>query len=426
MENNLSEPDKTAPPQQNAPRTVSDVWANNGKAEPPLRRLFTRPLLQRPYWVAAVILMLGVISFLIWRGVRAEPTQEESATVAPAFVNVATAHRETVADTVRIEAEFRPYAEDELRVKVSGYLTNISVDFGDRVKKGQLLAEIEVPELQNDLDRAKAAEAKAKADHRQAELEYTRLSGVQKAHPNVTLVPQQDLDNSEAKNLATAAAIDVSKAERQKLQTMMSYTRVCAPYDGVITKRYADPGALIQAGTSSDTQTMALVRISDNYLLRLDFPVQLAYVKDIKEGGPVEAEVESLGGKKFAGKISRFTRKVDLDTRKMWTEVEVPNPNLEIVPGMYAIVYLQVNQHQNALTVPIQAVAGSQRSASVYLVDANNQVQERSIKLGIETPYKWEVLDGLNDGDRVIVGNRSELKPGQRVEPKPWAELTLK
>jgi RND family efflux transporter MFP subunit len=381
---------------------------------------------KRAFWGIGTVLLVGGAGLLIWRGVRAEGTPKEITTLSPAVVNVATAQRETVADTVRIEAEFRPYVEDDLRVKVSGYLTNITVDIGDRVKKGQLLAEIEVPELQNELDHAKATEAKAKADHRQAELEYTRLLGVQRANPKVNLVSQQDLDNAEAKSLSSDAAIAAATAERKRLETMMAYMRVYAPYDGVITKRYADPGALIQAGTASDTQSMALVRISDNYLLRLDFPVSVLWVKDIKEGTPVDVEVESLEGKKFTGKVARFTRKVEMDTRKMWSEVEVPNPDLEIVPGMYAIVSIKANQHTNALTVPIQAVSSDQRRPTVLLVDKNNQVQERSVKLGIETPYRWEVLEGLTDGDRVIIGDRSQIKRGQKVETKPWPELTLK
>jgi RND family efflux transporter MFP subunit len=330
-----------------------------------------------------------------------------------------------VADAVRFDAEFRPFVEDELRAKISGYLTNITVDFGDKVKQGQLLAELLVPELKSELDRAVAAQKKAEADHYQADLEYTRLRQVQKDHPNVTLVPQQDLDNAEAKDRATDAAIAAAKADVEKYQTLVGYTKIYAPYGGVITRRYADPGALIQAGISSDTQSLPLVRISDNYLLRLDFPVSLQWVREIKEGTPVDVEVESLGGKKFTGTIKRFTRRVETDTRKMLSEVEVPNPDLEIVPGMYAVVIVKVNQHSNALTVPLQAVSvSSQGRSSVYLVNSNDEIEDRPVTLGVETPFKWEILEGLKDGDRVIIGNRSELRPGQKVEPKPWMELS--
>ena len=145
----------------------------------------------------------------------------------------------------------------------------------------------------------------------------------------------------------------------------MAYTQITAPFDGVITKRYADPGALIQAGTASDTQSMPLVRVSDNYRLRLDFPVSVAYVKDIHVGDPVEVRVESLGGKTFTGIITRTTRKVDEDTRTMITEIEVPNPKLELVPGMYATVVLKVERRPQALAIPTEAVPAGQEDQRV-------------------------------------------------------------
>ena len=127
-----------------------------------------------------------------------------------------------------------------------------------------------------------------------------------------------------------------------KFNTLVAYTHIIAPFDGVITKRYADPGALIQAGTASDTQSLPLVRVSDNYRLRLDFPVSVAYVKDIHVGDPVDVVVGSLDGKSFTGIITRTTDRVDEQTRTMIAEIEVPNPDLKLVPGMYATVVLKV------------------------------------------------------------------------------------
>jgi RND family efflux transporter MFP subunit len=197
---------------------------------------------------------------------------------------------------------------------------------------------------------------------------------------------------------------------------MVGYTRITAPFDGVITRRYADPGALIQAGIASDTQAMPLVRLSDNYRLRLDFQVSVDYVKDIRPGDPVEVRVDSLGGKMFTGKISRWTHQVDQSTRTMTTELEVENPKLEIVPGMYATVVLKVEQHPQALAIPIEAVAPGGRLACV--VNSRNEVEERNITLGLETPTRYEVLSGLNDGDLVMLGNPGQLKPGQKVAVK--------
>ena len=159
------------------------------------------------------------------------------------------------------------------------------------------------------------------------------------------------------------------------------------------------------------------MRLSDNYRLRLDFPVSVAYVKDVRIGAPVEVRVESLVGKTFVGTISRCTQKVDEDTRTMITEIEVPNPDLELVPGMYATLVLKVQRHPQALTVPVEAVSTGRRP-TVYLVNNEQQIEERSVTLGLETPDQYEVLAGLKEGDLVMIGNRSQVHPGQKVEAK--------
>jgi RND family efflux transporter MFP subunit len=199
---------------------------------------------------------------------------------------------------------------------------------------------------------------------------------------------------------------------------LINYTRITAPFDGIITRRYADPGSLIQAGTSSDTQSKPLVRLSDNYHLRLDFPVSVAYVKEIRMRDSVEIQVESLNDRALTGLISRFSQKIDDTTRTMLTEIEVENPDLELIPGMYATLSLKVQRRPQALTVPTDAILPGAPPA-VYLVDSNLLTERRSVSLGLETPGKVEVTSGLKDGDQVIVGGFSKLTPGQKVEPKP-------
>jgi len=333
----------------------------------------------------------------------------------PPTAGVAAVTREDLAKEVTMAAEFRPYAEVSLHAKVSGYVSKINVDFGDKVKAGQLMATIEVPELSDQLNSAQAAQQKAEADYANAHLVYSRLLSVNKDHPN--LVAQQDLDTAQASDLATAATIAAARAEVEKYKTMVSYTQITAPFDGVVTHRYADPGTLIQAGTASDTQALPLVRVSDNYHLRLDFPVTVDYVKDIQLGDPVAVRVDSLNGKTFTGKISRFTRQVDDNTRTMITEIEVPNPDLELMPGMYANVVLKVEKHLQALAVPTEAVSG-EKTPTVYVVNPDHQIEERAVKLGLETPDRFEVLAGLQEGDLVVVGNRAGFQAGEKVEPK--------
>lgn len=368
-------------------------------------------------WRIGVVLLLAVVSIPVWRLVTshagAHTVVLPVATAQP--IAVARATREDLFSEVTVPAEFRPYLQVELHAKVSGYVDQINVDIGDQVKAGQLLARLEVPELRDELARAKAAEKRADADYKDAHLVYSRLMAVEKAHPN--LVAQQELDAAEAKDAISEAAIAAAKAETEKYQTLIAYTRITAPFDGVVTHRYADPGSLIQAGTSSDTQSMPLVRLSDNYRLRLDFPVSVGYVKNIHLHDQVEVRVESLKGKPLTGMISRFSQKVDDDTRTMVTEIEVPNPNLELVPGMYATVVLKVERRPQVVTIPTEAISGDKKP-TVLVVNSNQEIEERPVTLGLETPTRYEILAGLKEGELVMIGSRSQVKVGQKVEAK--------
>jgi RND family efflux transporter MFP subunit len=374
----------------------------------------TKSRFGNPLKILAAAAILGLAVFWVAHRAQAQaPASTEQATAPTA--GVAKVTREDLFKQVTIAAEFRPYEEVSLHAKVSGYVSQMNVDFGDTVKAGQLMATIEVPELQDQLNSALAAERKAEAEYTNAHLIYTRLQSVNQDHPN--LVAQQDLDTAQANDLDTTAAIAAAKAEVEKYKTMVSYTQITAPFDGVVTHRYADPGSLIQAGTASDTQAMPLVRVSDNYRLRLDFPVTVDYVKDVKLDDAVTVRVDSLNGKTFTGKISRFTHKVDDNTRTMITEIEVPNADLELIPGMYATVVLKVEKHEQALAVPTEAVGG-EKTHTVYVVNRDNQIEERDVKLGLETPDKYEVLSGLQEGDLVVIGSRAGFQAGQKVEPK--------
>jgi RND family efflux transporter MFP subunit len=373
------------------------------------------PPSRRRIWPIVALVGIVAIALLSWRLLdgKAETNSSEDPLAITPIVAVAEVKRTELCNEVPIPAEFRPYLQVDLHAKVSGYVEQIKVDIGDRVKAGQLLAKLEVPELQAELSRSQAAEKRAAADYKDAHLVYSRLLAVEKDHPN--LVAQQELDAAEARDSTTEAAIAAAKAEREKYQTLIGYTQITAPFDGVVTRRFADPGSLIQAGTTSDTQSMPLVRLSDNYRLRLDFPVSVAYVKDIRVGDHVDVLVESLGGKKFDGVISRTTQKVDEETRTMTTEIEVDNPNLELVPGMYAQVLLRAQKRPAALAIPIEAVAQG-NDPVVYVINKDQQIEARPVKLGLETPSFYEVLSGLTEGDLVLTGAHSAVKPGQKVK----------
>jgi RND family efflux transporter MFP subunit len=359
------------------------------------------------------------------------------------IVAVAKAVPEDMSKSVVLTAEFKPFQEVDVMAKVAGYVKHINVDIGDRVEQGQLLATLEIPEMHDDLARGKANLQRSEADvthakdelqraesqHEVVHINYTRLAGVMKAQPG--LVAQQEVDDARGRDLvaesqvsaaksalaAAQQAVGVANAEQAKIQTLLNYANVTAPFTGVVTKRFADTGSMIQAGTSSQTQAMPVVRLSQNNLLRLILPVPESVVPAIRLGQSVEVKVPSIG-RSFPGKVARFADRVNLETRTMETEVDVPNPRLVLVPGMYAEVDLTLERHPNALAVPLSALAGSK----VYVVTPGNKVEVREVTLGLETANRAEIRSGLQAGDMVVIGNRSQLTPGQQVVPKP-AEL---
>lgn len=374
-----------------------------------------------------ILLALGLAlsGGLVLRG-RALPV---ATTPVPPVVPVVRVEREDLAREVVVEAELRPFQEVDLHAKVAGYLESITVDIGDRVKAGQLLAVLDVPELADDLRRAEAMTRRCAEEVSRAEaardavhLPFERLRSVEQSHSN--LVARQELDLAEANDRAAASTLaaaraqaEVADAELAKLRTMQRYARILAPFDGVVTRRFADPGALIQAGTTSATQAQPVVRISDAHRLRLSFPLSVAHVDSLRVGDPVEIRLTG-SGRQQAGVVARTAGKVDPGTRKMEVEVDVPNEDLALIPGTYASVRLRLDRRARALVVPTEAVARG-HGATVLAVDARHLLVERTVKLGLETAAKVEVLAGLAEGDLVLVGNRSRLRPGQEVDPRP-------
>jgi RND family efflux transporter MFP subunit len=406
---------------------------------------------------SAVLIILSLAASSCNKNGKAEGRSPEA--VSLPTVAVAKASTQDLSKNVVLTAEFKPFQEIDVMAKVSGYVKEIRVDAGDRVAQNQLLAILEIPEMADDLARAKAAVdrsfaevtraedeiKRAESAHEIAHLSYERLAEVSRKRPG--LVAQQEIDDAHSKDLGAEAQlaaaksnraaalqqVDVNKAELAKVNTMHDYTRVTAPFAGVITKRFADTGSMIQAGTASQTQAMPLVRLSQNSLLRLILPVPESVVPTIHVGQQVDVKVPSLN-RTFPGKVSRFSGQVQMTTRTMDTQVDVPNSNLVLIPGMYAEVTVSLSKRNNALAVPLSAVYGagssdepspaeqsnSSAAASglVMVVAADQRVEVRKVTLGIETADLVEVRSGLKEGALVIIGNRASLQPGQQVNPK--------
>jgi len=363
--------------------------------------------------------------------------------VAPT-VAVVKVDRENISDTLEIASEFQPYQEIDVFAKVSGYVRKLYVDFGTHVKQGQLLADLEVPELeqqvqqdeamaqrsQQDLERYRQELDSAESSYTVAHLSYTRIADVQKSQPG--LVAQQEVDDALGKDQEAGAAVSgakdaVSGAEQALLSAkaaldkdkdIYAYTHITAPFDGVVTSIDAYTGALLPAGTSSSKGDLALCHLSQNSLLRLVIPLPERAVPDVQIGETVSVNVSTLS-KTLQGKIVRFSDQIDLQTRTMYTEVDVPNPDYTLVPGMYVSVVIPLRTQQNVLTVPLQAVHLSGESrGSVLIVNDSGRIERRDVTLGIQTADKAEILDGLTEGDEVVLGEQDQYKPYELVSPK--------
>ena len=359
-------------------------------------------------------------------------------------VAVANVVADNLSHDLVLTAEFRPFQEVEVMAKVAGYVKQINVDVGDRVKQNQVIAILEIPEMADDLTRVNAAVERSQAEvahandeiqravaaHHLAHLSFERLFAVSEKNPG--LVAQQEIDDARSKDLmaeaqvsAAKSALDVRKeqvqvneAEVQKVHTLMDYTKVVAPFDGVVTKRYADNGAMIQAGTTSKTQATPLVRVSENSLLRLILPVPESAVPTVHIGQQVDVRVPTLN-RSFPGRVARFANKLSLATRTMDTQVDVPNPTFVLISGMYAEVNLTLDRRNAVLTIPVTAVDREGDAAGrVMVVTADNRVESRKITLGLETAHNVEVRSGLTEADKVVLSGRSGLRPGDEVLPK--------
>jgi RND family efflux transporter MFP subunit len=362
----------------------------------------------------------------------------------PRVVPVATATQSDLAQDIVLTAEFIPYQDVDLMAKVAGYVRTIRVDIGDHVREGELLATLEVPEMQNEMAKAEASAKaagsdvetarnnlnRAKAAYDLAHISFTRIEDVSKKEAG--LVPQQDVDVAHSHELEAAAQLSteqsslqsaeerstVAKAELDRLKTMYAYTNITAPFAGVVTKRYANTGAMIQAGIASQSQAMPVVRLAEDNVLRLMLPVPVTAVPQVHVGQIVDVNVLTLG-KTFPGKVTRFAEDIQTSTRTMDTEVDVPNPKLTIVPGMYAEVRLHLQALKNVVSLPLDAVDGLGTEAQrAYRVDSQNVIHLIPVKVGAETDTRVEIITGAGAGDVFVVGRHTGLLDGQKVTPR--------
>ncbi len=358
-------------------------------------------------------------------------------------VGVTRVVKKTLGRELTLSSELVPFQEIDVYAKESGYVKKLDVDYGTHVKAGQAIAVLEIPELEaqlqqdqaeiknanNQVVRAQHELSRYQAQYKALHLEYTRLNGVFQSQPG--LVAQQEVDDAQGKDLAAESQVDAGQAALEAAQSQMAasqaklvhdqslfdYSKITAPFTGVVTERYANLGTLVQGGTTSSTQAMPIVRLSEDDLFRLVIPVPESYVQYIHIGDPVAVSVPSLN-RTFPGKVARFSVDVREDTRTMHTEVDVPNPKGLLLPGLYADAQLSLDQRQGVPTVPIQALNREGAKTTIYVVNGNGELEERTVQLGLQTATDAEVTSGVKEGEQVVVSDRSALTPGEKVSAK--------
>ena len=389
---------------------------------------------------AVTLVSLAILSVVGCKGnnqVEADKGHKSHSPIAP----IAVARRTALANTLNVAGEFVPFQEVELHAKVAGYIRHIYVDIGDKVREGQVLATLDIPELTAQVQGADAGVrqtqeqiTRAKSEVQRAEANYTalhsaaqRLQQASDARPG--LIAEQELDDAQAKDRAAAAEVDaaksalsamkqqlgVSRAAQQHYTSLADYSRITAPFSGVITWRYADTGSLIQAGTTN-ASSMPVVKLAQVNVLRLRIPVPEALAGFVRDGDEATVHVQATG-EKFTGTVTRSSASLDTATRTMQVEIDVPNKDGKLTPGMYADVSLDIKRAGNALAVPVQAVDQSGSHPFVLVVDKNDRIEKRTVQTGISTPNQIGILGGLSAGDRVVVANLDSFQPGELVTP---------
>lgn len=357
----------------------------------------------------------------------------EGATQEAETLPVVKIRKADIEQLLELPGEFRPYQEVDLDAKVKGYVKSMLVDVGDQVKQGQLLAELEIPEVNDDLTRAKAAVERARQQVFQLQAIYAddnemykRLASVMNERPE--LVAQQDVDQAKAKAdsaeaawVAAKSAVDEAEAHKKGLTDMLAYTKIIAPFDGVITKRFVDAGALI-GDSAGHGAGRSIVHLSQLDRLRLVIKIPESVVPKIHEGDLVNIQIPSLNSNENLP-ISRMSHQVDADTRTMHIEVDYPNVGVAITPGLYANVNMSVDSRHHVLSIPLEAVVSRKdTSGKVFVLHPDGAVESRSIRLGLVNATQAEILEGVGEGELVAIGVKPSTQKGKIYTARIVAE----
>jgi RND family efflux transporter MFP subunit len=385
----------------------------------------------------AVVVGLGVVGFVAERHWAASRARTNSVADSRPRTELVHPRRLTVARHVQTNATLEAFEQTDLFAKVSGYLSDVRVDIGDHVKAGQVLSVIDIPELGKELAEAKAQlESKRKAletavrevEHHKADvtlqdatLKRQEVLFEGRAITDQTLdevrattqIAKADLGVAEANRAFAAAQVDLGAATVEKIKALLGYAQIVAPFDGVVARRLVNRGDLVQAATSTRTTPLFTVQRIDTMRVFCDVPED--DVPHVHIGDPALVKPAGFEGQSYVGKVTRFSLRLDPETRNMRTEIDLPNPEERLYPGMYAQVSLDMNTHPNAITLPTAAVGSDSDGHFVYTIH-DNRITRVAIQIGVADNGNIEVTAGLADDTPVVATIKSAPPPGTVVQ----------
>src|SRR3989454_4776585 len=356
--------------------------------------------------VALVIvagLALGVIPRLRAQSKLVAATQE----VTLRTVTVTNATRLASSVQLALPGDVRAFEETKIYARADGYLLEWNSDIGAKVEAGQVLAEIDTPELDQELNQARAALAQAQANLVLARSSAERWQGLLKARA----VSEQKVDEKSSALAAREADVKAAETAALRFEKLASFKEVHAPFAGTITRRHVDTGALIRAGGNAS----ALFDLAQTDTLRVQVNVPQAYLRDIAIGSTVAIAVAEYPGRVFPGKVLRTSGAFDATTRTMLTEIEVPNRNGELFPGIHVDVQLTLAQANPPIVVPARAVIIRGEGLQVAEVDDANAIRLQKVQAGRDLGRTVEIVSGLSDGARIVTNPTDTLVEGMPV-----------
>jgi RND family efflux transporter MFP subunit len=339
-------------------------------------------------------------------------------------VQVTTPHRAAVSRTLTLPGSVEAFEKAKLYAKVAGYLEKIHVDIGDRVKQGQVLAVLDVPEMTMEYAQAEAELTEAKAQHAKVQADYELQKVIHERSKTLRAreaITQQDLDEAKAKYEVAAAGvklaqarIDNTQAHLSKLKTLVDYAKIKAPFDGIVTERFVDPGALIQAATTASVNISPVVTVQRADTVRVFVDVPEPDVPAVDQGDPATLVLSALPQKKFEGVVTRFASALDPSTRTMKVEVDFPNPEGLLHPGMYGNLTLALETRAEVLTLPATALLTERDRTFVYVVE-DGKARKVEVTTGIDDGIRVEIVKGLQGTEAVVVAGASAVTDGGAV-----------